>query len=441
MSSIINGLFSGRSGVSSHGTAISVIGDNISNANTIGFKTARAEFEDLVASGQASNRIIGSGSQIGSVSTIFTQGTLESTTRQLDLAIAGNGFFILDKNGERFYTRAGNFKLDNEGFIINQTGMYVLGYAANGSGDLVRININNFNANNEIYTTRVKITGNVDANQPILPAATLTALNAGTPLAGSPTAGSTTFADLANAAAYSTVFEVFDSLGQSHNITAFFFKTGVNQYTVQFYVKAEEVQNSPASDAGLPRRLADAGQTDWDIVLTFTGTGQLAATSETELTVSIPWANGADPSSITINLAEFTQFASPSNINSISQNGKGVGIIGNITVSNNGQIYALLTNGQSALIGTLALANFANPEGLNRVGSNLLIQTPSSGAPIFGTPNRGTFGSLESGRLELSTVDIADQFVKLIMYQKGYQANSRVISSINQLLNELIQLV
>lgn len=441
MSSVINGLFSGRSGITSHGIAISVIGDNISNANTVGFKASRAEFEDLVSSGQAANRIVGSGSQIGNVSRIFTQGTLESTGRQLDLAIAGNGFFILDKNGERFYTRSGNFKLDNEGYIISQNGMYVLGYSSTGNGQLEKININSFNANSEIYTTRVKVVGNLNANEPILPAATLTALNTGTPIAGSNTAGTTTFADLASAAAYSTVFEVFDSLGQSHTITAFFFKTATNQYTVQFYVKAEEVTGSPPGDAGRPRRLADSGGTDSNIVLDFNGNGMLTPTSETELTVSIPWSNGSNPSSITINLAEFTQFASPANISSISQNGKGVGIIGNISITRNGELYAMLTNGQSALIGTIALANFANPEGLNRVGSNLLIQTPDSGEPIFGKPNVGTFGALESGRLELSNVDIADQFVKLIMFQKGYQANSRVISSINQLLNELIQLV
>ncbi|MCS6962111.1 MAG: flagellar hook protein FlgE [Deltaproteobacteria bacterium] len=441
MSSVINGLFSGRSGVTSHGIAISVIGDNISNANTVGFKAGRAEFEDLVSSGQASNRIVGSGSQIGSVSKIFTQGTLESTGRQLDLAIAGNGFFILDKDGERFYTRAGNFKLDNEGYLINQAGMYVLGYSSSGSGQLERINVNSFNANSEIYTTQVRIMGNLNANEDVLPSGTLTSLNSGTPIAGSSTAGTTTYSDLANNAAYSTVFEVFDSLGQSHTITAFFFRTAVNQYTVQFYVKAEEVTGSPPGDAGEPRRLANFAGTDWDIVLSFNGSGQLTSSSETQLVAYIPWANGSNPSTITINLEDFTQFASPSNISSISQNGKGVGIIGNINITRKGEIYALLTNGQSALIGTIALANFANPEGLNRIGSNLLIQTPDSGEPILGKPNVGTFGSLESGRLELSNVDIADQFVKLIMFQKGYQANSRVISSINQLLNELIQLV
>jgi flagellar hook protein FlgE len=441
MSSIINGLFAGRSGITSHGLAISVIGDNLSNANTVGFKAARAEFEDLVASGQATGRIIGSGSQVARVSRLFSQGTLESTGRQLDLAIAGNGFFILSKGSQRFYTRAGNFRLDNEGFIVSQNGLKVLGYSANGSGMLEPININSFNSNTDIYTTSVRVSGNLNANEPIIPAATLAALNAGTPIAGSSTPGTTTYAQLANAAAYSTVFEVFDSLGQSHTITAFFFRTGVNQYTVQFYVNAEEVTGSPPGDAGLPRRLANSGGTDWDIVLDFTGSGQLSSSSETSLTVQIPWSNGSNPSTIELNFQDFTQFASPSNIGSIFQNGKGVGVIGSISISSDGQIYALLTNGQSARIGTIALANFSNPEGLARVGNNLLIQTPESGEPIFGLPARGTFGSLESGRLELSNVDMADQFVKLIIFQKGYQASSKMISSINQLLSELMQLI
>jgi flagellar hook protein FlgE len=285
------------------------------------------------------------------------------------------------------------------------------------------------------------VSGNLNANEPIIPAATLAALNAGTPIAGSSTPGTTTYAQLANAAAYSTVFEVFDSLGQSHTITAFFFRTGVNQYTVQFYVNAEEVTGSPPGDAGLPRRLANSGGTDWNIVLDFTGSGQLSSSSETSLTVQIPWSNGSNPSTIELNFQDFTQFASPSNIGSIFQNGKGVGVIGSISISSDGQIYALLTNGQSARIGTIALANFSNPEGLARVGNNLLIQTPESGEPIFGLPARGTFGSIESGRLELSNVDMADQFVKLIIFQKGYQASSKMISSINQLLSELMQLI
>ena len=136
MPSIINGLFAGRSGISSHGSAIAVVGDNISNASTIGYKAARAEFEDLIAGGQASGRVIGAGSSVSSINSIFQQGTLEFTSRPLDLAIDGNGFFAVADGSQRFYTRAGNFKIDSSGYIVNQNGLAVLGFPAGGSGAL-----------------------------------------------------------------------------------------------------------------------------------------------------------------------------------------------------------------------------------------------------------------------------------------------------------------
>ena len=133
MPSIINGLFAGRSGIASHGTAISVVGDNISNSSTIGFKAARAEFEDLIAGGQTAGRVVGSGSSVSAVSPIFEQGTLELTSRPLDLAIDGNGYFALANGAERFYTRAGNFKIDSAGFVVNPNGLAVLGFPAGGT--------------------------------------------------------------------------------------------------------------------------------------------------------------------------------------------------------------------------------------------------------------------------------------------------------------------
>lgn len=133
MPSIVNGLFSGRSGISSHGIAIAVIGDNISNASTLGYKTSRAEFADLIAGGQTSGKVVGSGSQVSSISTIFEQGTSEFTGRPLDLTVDGNGFFVLADGLQRFYTRAGNFKLDEEGNIVNQNGLNVLGFPATGA--------------------------------------------------------------------------------------------------------------------------------------------------------------------------------------------------------------------------------------------------------------------------------------------------------------------
>ena len=440
MSSIVNGLFAGRSGIASHGTAIAVVGDNISNSSTIGFKASRSEFEDLVSGGQASNRVVGSGSQIAAVSTIFTQGTLESTGRQLDLAIAGNGFFVLNDGGQRFYSRAGNFKVNSAGFLVNQNNLEVLGFPAGGSGALERININNASQDTNISTSRITVTGNVDASSTNLAAGALAALNATTPRAGTAGAGTGTYADLTNNAEFSTVVEVFDTLGAAHTITVFFFKTNTNEYTAQAYVNAEEVLNSPAGDAGEPRLIYNSAGTDANIVLQFNSDGTLQAGSETSLQLSIPWANGSSTASIDLDLSNFTQFSTQSNVTALTQNGKGVGSVGSISISQNGEIFALLSNGQSSIIGTIGLVNFSNPEGLTRSGNNLLQQSPNSGEPIVGRPGSGTLGTIESGRIELSTVDIADQFVKLITLQRGFQANSRIITTINQLLNDIIQL-
>ncbi len=446
MPSIVNGLFSGRSGISSHGTAIAVIGDNISNSSTIGFKTSRAEFEDLVAGGQASGRVLGSGSSVSSVSTIFEQGTLEFTNRPLDLAIDGNGYFaVKNDEGSRFFTRAGNFKVDEEGYIVTQGDLKVQGFPANGIGALDAININSI-SQDSVATTTIDIAGNLDrqatpvlANQAAIP--TVSAAGA-TPLS------TTTYDQLSDAAAFSTVVETFDSLGGSHTLTFYFFSctdtdsgTAGNQpgYVARAYADSGDVDGGTAT-AGLPRLVTGSGGTPTGIALTFNSDGTLASTTPSA-TYVIPWNSGATTTSpVTVNLDNFTSYSSSSNIQSINQDGKGVGAVTSLSIEKDGQIFALLSNGQSAVIGVIGLVNFSNPEGLTRIGNQLLQQSAVSGEPIVGQPLAGTLGSISSGAIELSTVDIADQFVKLITLQRGFQANSRIITTINQLLNEVIQL-
>lgn len=446
MPSIVNALFAGRSGLSSHGAAIGVIGDNIANASTPGYKTARAEFEDLVAGGQAAGRIIGSGSSTSAVNTIFDQGTLEFTGRTLDLAVDGNGFFaVQDSSGNSFYTRAGNFKLDTSGNIINQNGLTVLGYPAGGTGALEAINVNTISQAN-IATSEVTVTGNVDARATPIALASIPA----TALAGATdsSATQTSFSDLNDAAAFSTVVTVFDTLGTEHTITFFYFNTSTsstpNQYTVRGYVRAEEVGDSGANAAGKPRQVTISGgtTTTGSMTLNFQSDGSINTTTSTSSrNMEIPWSNGSNAANpIDVDMSGFTQFSSPSTVKSIEQDGEGIGDISSIVVSKTGDIFAKLSNGQSATIGVIGLVNFSNPEGLTRVGNNLLQQSPTSGAPLIGRPDTGTFGTVSSGSVELSTVDIANEFVKLITLQRGFQANSRIITTINQLLNEIIQL-
>ena len=409
--------------------AISVSGDNISNANTIGFKANRASFEDIMAGEGILGRQVGSGSQIGNVQTIFEQGTLEFTGRPLDLGISGNGYFILADGLDRSYTRAGDFKIDAAGFITNQNGLAVLGFPANGSGALEPINTNNIEQSS-IATNEVTISGNVNS------AAQTVAVGA-IPIPGPAIPPVVTYADLNAFAEYTTVIDVFDSLGEAHPVSLMFFHTGANEYTVRSYVNNEDVDPTASlTVTGYPRFVAEK-------ILTFNGNGQRnpAFVSGTpDLTMNITWNNGADPSATDLNFNPMTQYAASSNILSVSQDGKGIGAVNSISVGQDGRVSALLTNGQVSVIGTIALANFSNPEGLMRLGKNQLGVSTASGDPIYGKASSGTFGSIKAGTVELSTVDIASEFVRIITLQRGFQASTRIITTINQLLNDVIQL-
>jgi flagellar hook protein FlgE len=435
VASIINGLFSGRTGIASHGVAIAVVGDNISNASTVGYKAARSEFEDIVAGGQASGVVVGSGSQISSVNAIFQQGTLEFSGRALDLAIDGNGFFVVEQDAQRFFTRAGNFRIDEGGFIINQKGLKVLGFPAGGSGTLEPINVNGV-SQDSVSTGNSAITGNLNAAADTTDTAWVAA-----PLNGGASTG-VDFSDINEIAEYSTVVDVFDSLGAKHSVTIFFNKTAANTWQARAYAPSEDLTTAPVV-SGEPRQLTIAGGTaaQGTFALSFDTNGQLVpGTSTASLDLVVPWNNGSGSQTMTFDLSNFTQYSSASNITAITQDGKGIGTVGNVNISKDGSIFALLSNGQAAVIGTIGMANFSNPEGLVRQGGNLLQQSPDSGEPVIGKPKSGTFGAVSSGSLELSTVDIANEFVKLITLQRGFQANSRIINTINSLLNEIVQL-
>ena len=450
MPSIINGLFAGRSGISSHGQALAVIGDNIANSSTPGYKASRAEFQDLIAGGQASGRTIGSGSQTSAVSTIMEQGTLEFTGRTLDLAVDGNGFFaVQDGNGSKYYTRAGNFKLDTSGNIINQNGLSVMGFPSGGSGGLEKINVNQISQAN-VGTTSVTLTGNLDASSTKV-VTTTDIDNLGVPLASSTASNATvpTYADISALASFSTTVSVFDSLGAPHTVTSFFFKTGSNSFVSRSYVNSEDVGSTVK---GYPRQVTNGGTgggtaASGTTALNFNPDGSRTTPLPTAVSFRVPWSNGSNngtnattTADIKLNLDGFTQYSSPATVKSISQDGQGIGNVTSLIIEKNGDIFARLSNGQTAKVGTLGLVNFSNPEGLNRVGNNVMQQSPSSGEPLTGRAGAGTFGSISSGSIELSTVDIANEFVKMITIQRGFQANSRIITTINQLLNDIIQL-
>jgi flagellar hook protein FlgE len=424
--SIIDGLFSGRAGIQSHGAGISVLADNIANANTTAFKASRPDFTDLLAGtiGGGSSIGVGSGSQVSSVTQIFNQGTFEFTGRGLDLAIDGNGFFIVQDqaaSGQRFYSRAGNFSVDPEGNILNQNGFNVMGFPVGGSGGLEGLNVNNRSQAGSVSTNDVTITGNIDASTPTV---TLAQANAA--------AGS--FTDLGNTAQFSTFVDVFDSLGGSHTVTTYFFHidAATRTWAVRSYVDGADV-------AGVPGVPTQVGAVD-NMTFNASGVKTFPSAGAVDYTAAPAWANGSGIGSIDFHFDPMTQFSSSSNIDSISQDGTGGGSVVSFNVEQDGTLVARLDNGQTSQIGTLGVAIFSNPEGLRRSGESLYAESIASGEPVVGTPGTGTFGGIESGTLELSTSDIASDFIKLISLQRGFQGSSRVITNINDLLNEIMNL-
>lgn len=434
MASILNSLFSGRAGIASHGIALGVIGDNIANVNTIGHKAARAEFSDLIA-GRSGQVTVGVGSEISATTMIVEQGTLELTGRDLDVAIDGNGFFVVqDNTGAKYYTRAGNFKASTDGFLVTQDGLRVLGYPDQSNGALQPLDLTIVEQDN-VSTRNLAIVGNLDSRAEIV---------GGIPavdVAGVGNASTTTYAELAAVASYSTSVDVYDTLGDAHTITIFFFKTDSNEYTARAYANSEDVDTAGGA-IGLPRLLSDG--TSGDIVMEFGTDGNRSnapAIGVADRELVVPWNNGSDATAtLAMDFRDFTQFSTSSSMRQITQDGQGVGNLSNISIGSDGTISTVLDNGQQANVGKIALANFANSEALIRIGGQLLQKSTNSGEPVVGIPNTGTFGTLASESIELSTVDVADQFVKLITLQRGFQANSKIITTVNQLLAELLQL-
>ena len=420
MPSIIDGLFAGRAGIQSHGTGISVLADNIANANTTGFKYSRADFADLVAGNLSggSSLVPGSGSQVNSITPVLTQGTFEFTGRGLDAAIDGQGYLVVQdtSGGSRYYTRAGNLQIDTEGNLLNQNGYQVLGFPSSGAGGLQALNVNN-RATGSVDTGNVTIGGNVDASTPLL-------------TGGAPAIDESSFATLNDDAEFSTFLDVFDSLGGQHTVTVYFFHTAANSWTARGYVDGGDIT---AGTAGVPTQVFSS-------TLAFDNAGQRTAVGSPDATATPAWANGSATGSIGFTFSPFTQFSSSSSISNISQDGTGTGNVVGFQIEGNGSVFAQLDNGQTASIGIVALAAFANPEGLRRVGGSLYSETTAAGEPVIGRPNTGNFGSIESGALELSNADIASDFIKLISLQRGFQGSSRIITNINDLLNEIVNL-
>ena len=423
-------LFSGVSGINSNGNAMNIIGDNIANANTIGFKSSRAVFFDLLSADVGGTKI-GLGSRLAASDRLFVQGGVETTNSVTDLAIQGKGLFILrDGQGGTFYSRAGQFGIDKDGNLANPAGLAVQGVQLDANGNptsgLTNIVISQLVVS-PVETDAIDIALNLDATKatptPAIPA----------DAAGTEETPGNWFAG----ANFSTVVTVYDSLGQGHDLTYLFRKTATaNQWEVRVAANAGEITGGTA---GMLQQVNTTGG-----LLAFNPDGTLDPVNTNITDIGpIAWADGSNAQTVLAADMDFTgttQFALPSSVSLQNQNGSQSGILKGISIGTDGVITGQFTSGGNQPLFRIALADFANPRGLAHVGNSLYLQSPESGSLLTGNPGDGSFGTVLSGSLELSTVDLATEFVKLVTTQRGFQASSRTITVTDQLLEEVANL-
>jgi flagellar hook protein FlgE len=417
-------LFAGVSGINSNGNAMNIIGDNIANVNTVGFKSSRAVFFDLLSADVGGTKI-GLGSRLADANRPFVQGGVETTNSPTDMAIQGRGLFILrDAAGASFYSRAGQFTLDDQGNLVNPSGLFVQGTQLDSFGNPIS-GLTNIVINQTVVsptpTSTITLSANLDATST-------------TPAAAFPAGPSALPAAWFAGANFSTVVTVFDSLGQGHDLTYLFRKTAANTWDYQVVANGGEITGGTAGDL----QQVSSG------TLGFNANGSLNTGASTINNIgAIAWANGASAQTITaanINVLGTTQYAQSSSVSVLNQNGSQSGVLRGIIIGTDGIITGQFTTGGTQPLFRVALADFASPEGLTHSGNSLFLESPESGPVLIGAPANGSFGTVLSGSLELSTVDLATEFVKMVTTQRAFQASSRTITVTDTLLEEVSNL-
>ncbi len=414
-------LLASREGITSHGQAISVVGDNIANANTTGFKASRAEFDDLMAESPNDRGAevvsgAGDGVGIGAIRTMYEGGLVEPTGRQLDVAIQGTGFFLVGDKAAPQFTRAGALQISKDGLLVNSGGLPILGYQGTDQATLGSINMYDVKTTGAA-TSAVKIFGNLGSSGPTVTVPQNPA----------------TFRELNQNATFSTSHAVYDSLGAQHDFQVSYFKTGVGTWTVQAHVDAKETGGTP----GQPLLLGQA-------TLTFDGQGAIPAASQANAVINannLAWANGSAPGNFTIDLSPFTQYGNNSQLANTTQNGQAAGSVMSYEFDDDGGVFAVLDSGARAQIGSIPLGTVRNLDGLVRSGSSTFEKGATAGETSIGRAASGSFGKISGRSLERSTVDISQQFVDLVVFQRGYQANSNALSAANELIQGTLGLL
>jgi len=422
------------SGLDAASTELSVIGNNIANASTNGFKESRAEFVDVFAttfSGVSSNTP-GSGVRVASVAQQFAQGNVEFTSSNLDLAINGEGFFILDDDGSSAYTRAGAFTTDRDGYVVDSSGRQLQVFSPNdngtfNTGSLTSLQLVTSDSEPQA-TTAITAVLNLDATQ-VTPVTTLFD------------------EDNANTFNHSTSTTVFDSLGNGYPATMYYVASDPTngEWEVHTFVNNQKITPDVAG-AGTDDffTIGFGPQGDFQDITTTNTTGT-GTTSDTSLlsTISfegLPIGNNSNPIALTFDYGATTQFGGDFAVNSLSQDGFASGRLSGLDIDNTGVVFARFTNGQSNELGQVGIASFANAQGLRQLGGTSWSETYASGDRVLGAPGTAGLGSIQSGALEASNVDIAKELVSLITSQRNFQANAQAITTQNEIQQAIINI-
>lgn len=429
------GFQTGLSGLNASSKNLEVIGNNVANASTVGFKTSQAQFADVFAASLAGSGAsqVGIGTKLSTVAQQFTQGNISVSNNTLDVAINGKGFFVLSNNGAQTYSRNGQFQLDKEGYIVTSGGLNLQGYQVDSTGGVtgalgdLRLNTADIPPNPTAIASPLV---NLDSRSTVPTGgafpATLTAV---VPATTPPTYVQPT-TDMYNS---STSTTIFDSLGNPHVATLFFSKSAAagtwdvhgivdgGSYNggdvLAFDQLVFDTSGNLTSPAGPPIGLGTAQTIGWDATM------------------------GVDVAqTFNLNFNGSTQFGSPFGVNALTQDGYASGRLAGFSIGSDGLVQGRYTNGQTNTLGQVALANFANPQGLQPMGDNQWAENPASGQALIGAPGTSSLGVLQSGAVEESNVDLTAELVAMIVAQRAYQANAQTIKTQDAVLQTLVNL-
>jgi flagellar hook protein FlgE len=413
------------SGLNSQSQKLGTIGNNIANSQTVGFKGSNVQFSDVFASSK-----VGLGTRVSAVLQNFNEGNVESTNRNLDLAVAGDGFFrYMDTSGEVVYSRNGQLSMTSEGDLINAQGFQIMGYGLNAAGQVqvggqpVPLNVSAEELDASA-TTRVGTTINLDARKVM--GDDLSTVEA------TDSTGNPAMIDYH----YSNNFTVYDSLGNPRNITVYYEKAAANEWTAKMTLDGTTLDDG----AGNVNEYSVQFDSNGKLI---NGAGSVNANGAIAgITFGAADYLGGEPEDLTfdLNLAGTTQFGNTSTVSSLTQNGYTSGTLVGITIDENGTIMRNYSNEQSRPAGQISLVSFRNPEGLTPAGDNVWRASNASGQELVGAPGTGLLGSVVSGAVETSNVDMARELVNMIVAQRAYQANSQTIKTQDELLQTAINL-